>query len=119
MLSSARRVSPPLPDGPARPGGYCWLRSYLGPGSATGRVEVGAHRKTLLDARPTAAPVLVGGGGGYQHPSLAGPYCLADEEGAELPPSPHRRCSRGQVAMPAITWLIGSEVLSVSWGERF
>src|SRR5262245_9293671 len=54
---------------------------------AAGGTERGPHRATLLDARPTAATVLRGGGGGSHHPVRPGTRCRVGTGGAQLRPS--------------------------------
>ena len=75
------------------------LAGLPGPQNSPGRVlvavqhqpargtETGTRAQALLDARPTPATVLAGIGRFDQHDSLASPFCLAQEEGAELRPT--------------------------------
>ena len=51
-----------------------------------GGTDMRAHAEALRDARPTPATVLAGRGRFHQHHALAGPCCLAGEDGAELRP---------------------------------
>src|SRR5215475_14073336 len=102
LLSSTPGPLPRLRDGPARPEEYSWPRSHRGPaparsedGQTTDRCTCG---KTLLHARSASTAILAGIGGVYQHHSLAGPCCLAGEDGAEsTPASVRNECAEAPV----------------------